>query len=202
MKNKTNGKDNKKTQILTNQLIDLDNDGHKSKPLHFFIQPNIGLDSDVRLSIVKLLNISLANESVLTQMTRNARWNMSGTGFFDLYILFDTQYKQLNEISEKIAERVRMLGGTSIGSFTEFLSHSQLEEQPTIIPDSLHLLAGHETIIRFLRESIRKCNEEFEDEGTVELLVGQMTLHEKMAWMLRAYSENLMINIESQKPTQ
>ncbi len=201
MKNKSKEKDDNKTQILIKHLTDLDNDGHKSKPLHFFIQPNIGLDGDVRHNIADLLNVCLANVAVLTQKTRNARWNMSGAGFFDLYILFDTQYKQLNEISEKIAERVRMLGGTSIGSFAEFLSHSQVEEHPLIIPDSLHLLADHEIIIRFLRESIRKCTEEFEDEGTVELLVGQMTLHEKMAWMLRAYSENLSGNVEEQKLT-
>lgn len=198
MKNKNKGKNDQKTQILTNQLNELDNDGHKPEPLHFFIQPNIGLDSDVRKNIVELLNQSLADEEVLTQKTRNARWNMSGAGFFDLYILFDTQYKQLNEIIEKIAERVRMLGGISIGSFAEFLSHTQLDEQATTIPDSLHLLAGHEAIIRSLRDSVRKCNEEFEDEGTVELLVGQMTLHEKMAWMLRAYSQNLSVNNEGQ----
>ena len=41
--------------------------------------------------------------------------------------------------------------------------------------------------IRFLREDARKCTEEYEDEGTFELLVSVMRLHEKMAWMLRSY---------------
>ncbi len=165
------------------------NDGHTPKLLGL-IQPNIGLDSDVRQPVVNILNVTLSNEAVLTQKTRSAHWNISGTRFFERYILFDTQYKQLNDISDKIAERVRMLGGQAFGTFNEFLAHTQLDEQPTEIPDFLHLLADHEMIVRFLREDAKKCAEEFEDEGTVELLISVMTLHEKMAWMLRSYIEN------------
>ena len=164
-----------------------------------FIQPNIGLEIDVRQPVIEILNASLANEAVLTQKTRGAHWNVSGTSFFELHILFETQYKQLNEISDKIAERVRMLGGITIASFQEFIKHTRISEHSTEIPDNLHLLADHETIIRFLRDDIRKCSEEYEDEGTVELLVGVMSLHEKMAWMLRAYIENESVNGKSQK---
>jgi starvation-inducible DNA-binding protein len=188
-----------KSQILAKQIISLDNDGHKSKPLHILIQPNIGLENEVRQPIVEILNHCLANESVLSQKTRSAHWNASGSGFFELHILFETQYKQLDEIADKIAERARILGGVAIASFKEFLAHARLEEQSSKPPDILHLLADHETVIRFLREDIRKCNEEYEDEGTVELLVGVMSLHEKMAWMLRSYIENEPVNGESQK---
>jgi starvation-inducible DNA-binding protein len=165
------------------------NDGHNPKLLGL-IQPNIGLDSDVRRLVVAILNNSLANEAVLTQKTRNAHWNISGAGFFDRHIVFDTQYKQLNDISDKIAERVRMLGGLAIGTFEEFLSYTRLHEQPETVADFLHLLADHETIIRVLREDSKKCTEEYEDEGTSDLLVSVMRLHEKMAWMLRSYIEN------------
>ena len=150
-------------------------------------QPNIGLASDVRLPVVDMLNISLANESVLSQKTRSAHWNGSGPGFFELHIFFESQYKQLNEIVDKIAERTRMLGGIALGSFQEFLEHTQIKNRPDFVPDALHLLADHETIIRSLREDIRKCSEDYEDDATVELLVGVMSLHEKMAWMLRSY---------------
>ncbi|MDX9850447.1 MAG: DNA starvation/stationary phase protection protein [Anaerolineaceae bacterium] len=195
----------KQNNVLNTKPLDIDlpvveqrNDGlHPQKKI--FIQPNIGLESDVRIPVIEILNASLANEAVLTQKTRGAHWNVSGTGFFELHILFETQYKQLNEISDKIAGRVRMLGGITIASFEEFLKHTRILEHSSEIPDYLHLLADHETIIRFLRDDIRKCNEEYEDEGTVELLVGVMSLHEKMAWMLRAYIENESDNIVSQK---
>ena len=165
-----------------------------------FIQPNIGLGIDVRKPVVEILNASLANEAVLTQKTRNAHWNVSGKDFFELHILFETQYKQLNEISDKLADRVRMLGGVAIAGFGEFLKHAQIKElSSTEIPDNIHLLADHESVIRIMREDIRKCNEEYEDEGTVDLLVGVMSLHEKIAWMLRAYIENGPTNGNGQK---
>ena len=174
------------------------NNGHHPELL-VLIQPNIGLDSDVRHSVVEILNTTLANEAVLTVKTRNAHWNVSGAGFFELYILFDSQYEQLNDISDEIAERVRMLGGIAIGSLQEFLNTTRVEEQPGVVPDILRLVADHEACIRFLREDARKCTEEYEDEGTFELLVGVMRLHEKMAWMLRTYIENEPVHGESQK---
>ena len=173
------------------------NDGHNPK-LQVLIQPNIGLDNDIRHSIVEILNHILANEAVLTQKTRSAHWNVTGTGFIELCILFDSQYKQLNEISEEIAERVRILGGIAIGTLQEFIQYTRIEEQTGFIPNILRLLADHETSIRLLREDGKKCTEEYEDEGTFDLLVGIMRLHEKMAWMLRSYIENEPIYIGKQ----
>ena len=176
------------------------NDGHNPKlQLQILIQPNIGLDSDVRHSVVKILNTTLANEAVLTVKTRSAHWNVSGAGFFELYILFDSQYEQLNDISDEIAERARMQGWIAICSLQEFIYHSRVEEQPGVVPDILRLIADHEACIRFLREDAKKCTEEYEDEGTFELLVSVMRLHEKMAWMLRSYIENEPVYGESQK---
>jgi starvation-inducible DNA-binding protein len=163
-----------------------DIDGH---PLHqqTLIEPNIGLESDVRNPVAVILNSRLADEAVLSQKTRSAHWNVSGKGFFELHILFETQYKQLNEIADKVAERTRILGGFAIASFEEYLANTRLVESINEVPDILHLLADHEMVIRLLREDVRKCTEDYEDEGTVELLVSLMSLHEKMAWMLRSY---------------
>ena len=133
-------------------------DGYNTK-LQMLIQPNIGLDSDSRHSIVEILNHTLANEAVLTQKTRSAHWNMSGAGFFELNALFDSQYEQLNTILDEIAFRSRMLGGIAIGSLQEFVQYTLIEEQPGVIPDILRLVADHEACIRFLREDSKKCAE-------------------------------------------
>lgn len=169
------------------------NDGHNPR-LPVLIQPNIGLDSDVRHSIVNVLNLTLADEVILTTKTRCAQWNVRGVDFFAIHTLFETQYELLNHCSDEIGERVRMLGGFAIGSLEEFLHHTRLDEQPGNVPDILHLLADHETSIRFLRQDARKCSEEYEDEGTFELLVSLMRRHEKMAWMLRSYLEAESLN--------
>ena len=153
------------------------------------IHPNIGLDGDARRAVVELLNTTLANEAVLTAKTRRAHWNVSGAGFFDLYTLFASQYERLNDISNEIAERVRMLGGVAIGSLQEFIKYTRMEEQTGNDPDVLDLLTGHEAVIRFLREDAKKCSEAYEDEGTRDFLVGILCQHEKMAWILRSHLE-------------
>jgi starvation-inducible DNA-binding protein len=177
---------------------------HNRKPDHIillkaFIQPNIGLDSDVRRAVVEILNNTLANETVLAVKTRNAHWNVCGVSFFEQYILFDSQYDQLNSISNEIAERARMLGGIAIGSLQEYLKISRLEEQPGDFPTILRLVADHETSIRFLREDARKCTEEYQDEGTFDLLISVMRLHEKMAWILRSFIDHDPVYDENQK---
>ena len=188
MENTKNDGNDLKTQIFVKPIRGSDNNDHDDEQILIF-QPNIGLSFDVRHPVIEILNINLANEAVLSQKTRSTHWNRSGIGFLEMYILLESQYKQLNEIVDKIAERTRMMGGIALGSFEEILEQTQIKERLDYIPDVLHLLADHETIIRSMREDIRKCSEDYEDEGTVELLVGVMSLHEKMAWMLRSYIE-------------
>ncbi len=164
------------------------NDGHKMK-LMVPIQPNIGLDGNARQSVADILNITLADEAVLKTKTRSAHWNVRGADFFKLHTLFETQYDQLNDISDEIAERAAMLGGYTICSLQEFLDHTRLEEYPGDVPDILRLLADHEAVIRNLRGDAAKCKDDYEDEGTFDMLVGVIRLHERMAWMLRSSLE-------------
>ncbi len=170
------------------------NDGFKTE-MPVALQPNLGLEGSTRLSVVGLLNIILADEALLTIKTRSAHWNIHGGDFNELHTLFDVQYMRLNAISDEIAERVRMLGGFAIGSLQEFLDHTRLEEQPGEQPGGtscvIHLLADQESTIRFLREDANACSDEYEDESTSDLLVGVIRIHEKMAWMLRSYTEIL-----------
>jgi starvation-inducible DNA-binding protein len=160
-------------------------------------QPNIGLESDVRHSIVELLNKTLANEAVLSLKTRNAHWNATGSGFFEQHILFNSQYEHLNNLSNEIVERIRILGGIVIGSLQEFIDYTRLEDKPGVTPDALHLLADHEAVIRFLREDSKTCSEEYKDEVIHNFLVDILFQHEKMAWMLRSYIEPALTGDEN-----
>jgi starvation-inducible DNA-binding protein len=169
------------------------NDGHNAKE-QVLIQPNIGLDGASRQAVVELLNITLADEVVLKTKTHGAHWNVRGPEFFQLHTLFETQYNLLNDISDELAECASMLGGYTIGSLQEFLDHTRLEEYPGDVPDILHLLADHETVIRDLRRDATKCKEEYEDEGTFDLLVSVIRRHERMAWMLRSSLETEQIH--------
>jgi len=157
--------------------------GHKQVKVTF--QPNIGLDASVRQSVIDILNLLLADEAVLSFKTHKAGGNPNGTDAPDLNSLFDEQYKQLNEVSKEIVERVQIMGGMQVRGFDELCERARLGVDPNAYPGPLNILADQEAFIRFLREDAQKCSDLFEDQGTFALLIHILRIHEKMAWVLR-----------------
>ncbi len=154
---------------------------------------NIGLSDRNQKGAVKILNRLLSDEYVLYTKTRNYHWNVTGPDFSELHKFFETQYEELDDIIDEVAERARSLGENSLGTLKEFLEHSKLKESPSHYPKAgkmiANLLHDHEALIRNLREDLRTCDEKLNDMGTSDFLTGLMERHEKMAWMLRAYLE-------------
>jgi starvation-inducible DNA-binding protein len=157
------------------------------------MSPNIGLLEEQREGVVAILSTLLADEYLLYTKTRNYHWNVVGPQFNDLHKFFEAQYNELNEIVDDVAERGRVLGGHALGTMTEFLKYTRLEEQAGYYPDArdmiADLLADHEALIRYLRGDLETCAERYHDAGTNDFLTGLMEQHEKMAWMLRAFLE-------------
>jgi starvation-inducible DNA-binding protein len=153
---------------------------------------NISLSDKARKLSIDTLTATLANTFVLYTKTRKFHWNVTGMHFKALHELFEEQYELLDESMDETAERVRMLGGISIGTTSEMAQHSALKEHPGVNPDDAgmvrELLADHETIIGALRDAIEKTTEAG-DAGTADFLTGLLESHEKMAWFLRAHLE-------------
>jgi starvation-inducible DNA-binding protein len=170
-------------QILTENHPTIDN-------LRILAKSDIRLEKDINDLVVKTLNDSLADETVLTQKIRSAYWNNCGSGFDNIHNLFFSQFEQLNVIVDDIVTRVRRLGGIPISSFEEFLKASRLKEQSGKIPDAKNILADHEEIIHFLYDNATRCSEEFEDEVTRGFLLDIVEQHEKMISILRFYIED------------
>ncbi len=151
-------------------------------------QVAIGLNEDQRSALAEILNTLLADETLLYVSTRSCHWNVTGMHFHHLHQLFQEQYEQLAEMIDEIAERIRALDATAMGTLQEYLLASRLEEcRP---PErSVEMIAGllqkHEAIVRNLRGDLQQA-EELGDMGTSDFLTGLMERHEKLAWMLRA----------------
>src|SRR5574341_1609995 len=148
------------------------------------MKANIGISEANQKGVVEILNIVLSDEYVLYTKTRNYHWNILGPQFNDLHKFFETQYENLNEIIDDVAERARSLDGMSLGTLAEFLKHTRLKEYPGQSPDAhemlLNLLSDHEAIIRYLRVDLEKCVDKYHDIGTNDYLTGLMEKHEKM----------------------
>ena len=155
------------------------------------MKPNIGMSDPDRQSVVKILDTCLADEYVLYTKTRNYHWNVVGPQFNDLHKFFESQYEELDDIVDEVAERGRALGGKAAGTLAEFSQQTRLKEQPGQHPDAhtmiANLLADHEAVIQSLRADLVTVMDKHGDAGTNDFLTGLMEKHEKMAWMLRAF---------------
>ena len=157
------------------------------------MKSNIGLSDKQREGVVQILAALLADEYVLYTKTRNCHWNVVGPQFNDLHKFFESQYNDLNEVVDEVAERGRSLGGSAIGTLTEFLTLARLKEQAKHYPAAREMITGllhdHEAIIRSLRVDLETTADRYHDAGTSDFLTGLMERHEKMAWMLRSFLE-------------
>ena len=155
------------------------------------MKTQIGIRPEDLVQVADVLNKLLSDEHVLYIKTRNAHWNVVGPDFAAQHKFFESQYSELEEIIDQVAERIRAIGHYTVGSMEDFLKLTQLNEKSVESNDSLSfikdLLNDHESVIIELRENIHRFANDYHDMGTSDFITGLMETHEKMAWMLRAH---------------
>ena len=154
---------------------------------------DIGIEAADREKIVKGLSAFLADSYLLYLMTHNFHWNVTGPMFNTLHVMFMTQYTELWNAVDPIAERVRALGFPASGSFADYRQLSSLPDAPSTPPKAKEmirtLVAGHEAVARTAR-SLYPLVQDASDEPTADLLTQRLDVHEKAAWMLRSLLED------------
>ncbi len=155
------------------------------------MKPNIGISDKNLQSISALLSSVLSDAVLIYTKTRKFHWNVKGESFMEIHKLFESQYTQLEEAIDEIAERISKLGSPVIGTMKEFLSLTSLKEAVGKYPARMdmikELLNDHETVIKALRKGIEDCDKKYSDAGTADFLTGLMKQHETIAWTLRRY---------------
>ncbi len=139
-------------------------------------------------SVTDGLKKVLADSYSLALKTQNYHWNVEGTRFRELHLMFQEQYNELAAAIDEVAERIRALGEKSPGSFAEFGKLSVMKEGHSNYDENQmvkDLWQSHQTIGATLKKA-HAAAEKAEDEPTVDLLVGRMAVHEKTAWMLKS----------------
>lgn len=154
-----------------------------------YMRANLGIPETHLQAVSEELNKLLADEVILYCKARNYHWNVEGANFHEMHLFYEDQFRQLDEIADQIAERIRMLGHYTEGRLTDYLKLTSLPESTYINAqnDQLkNLLAAHETIINNLRRLIPLFAEKHKDIGSSDFATQLLGKHEKMAWMIRA----------------
>jgi starvation-inducible DNA-binding protein len=138
--------------------------------------PN-GLSEKVCQESVMRLNQILADTMTLRDMYKKHHWQVAGTTFYQLHLLFDKHYEEQSTLVDQIAERIQLLGGLSYAMAADVAENTNIPRPPKgreEVPVQIsRLLTGHEIILLDARASAKKAAE-MGDDGTNDLLVSNV----------------------------
>jgi starvation-inducible DNA-binding protein len=150
-----------------------------------------GISLKDRTQIARGLAKLLADTYTLYLMTHNFHWNVVGPMFNTLHNMFMTQYTELWNAIDPIAERIRALGFPAPGTYAEYARLSTVKEVAGV-PKAEEMVAllirGHDTVARTAR-ALLPAADAANDQPTLDLITQRLDIHEKTAWMLRSLLE-------------
>lgn len=130
----------------------------------------------------------LADTYSLLTKTQNYHWNVEGTNFSSLHVLFEGQYNELFAAVDVVAERIRALGEKAPGSPSEFKKLSTISEGNSELDANgmlKDLYSSNQTTLATLKKALAAA-EKASDVSTADLLTQRITAHDKASWMLKS----------------
>lgn len=161
---------------------------HEIQPYGHLVRMSIALAAGVCKESVDNLNQLLADTMTLRDLYKKHHWQVAGPTFYQLHLLFDKHYGEQNDLVDKIAERIQLLGGVSVAMAHDVAETTLIprppkgrEEVPVQISRLLH---AHEIVLKEARTMARRAAEAG-DDGTNDLIVSDVIrANELQVWFV------------------
>jgi starvation-inducible DNA-binding protein len=146
------------------------------------------VDPEQRRQTADAVGNLLADAYRLMVNTQGLHWNVEGPLFYSVHKLTETQYEDLFDAVDDLAERVRQLGMPAPQSFKEFYDRSIIDD----LPADANLQAKIERLVADYERAVARATlvvrhaEACGDIKTADLLTDRVGAYEENAWMLRA----------------
>ena len=139
------------------------------------------------MQVVKALEQILADSYALYFKTQNYHWNVEGAEFRSLHLLFEGQYEDLAESLDELAERIRTLGAKvpALSSLIKLASISEPNPNASSNEMLKSLTKDEDIIIDILYKGL-KVAQAAGDEGTADMIIERIKVHEKNRWFLKS----------------
>lgn len=137
---------------------------------------------------VKQLKRVLADTFVLYMKTYVVHWNYTGENFFSIHKLTETQYGELAEAIDEIAERIRAIGTEAPLSLSDILSTADLKEMrddSDPVAALRELADGHRLLAKRAKEAA-DVTADTGDDFSNDMMIGRIGAHDKASWMLQS----------------
>src|SRR5579864_8403220 len=159
----------------------------------------LDLEEPVRLEMTEQLNQLLADTMTIRDLYKKSHWQVAGPTFYQLHLLYDKHYEEQDEIVDKIAERIHLLGGVSLAMAADIAETTRIERPPRgreEVPVQIsRLLDAHQIIIGHCRKLAKRA-QTIGDEGTNDLVVSDvLRTNELQQWFLNEHLVNVPLVI-------
>jgi starvation-inducible DNA-binding protein len=156
-------------------------------------ETRIDISESAREELVKLLNARLADTFDLYSQLKQAHWNVKGSDFIQLHLLYDTVAEGVLGFVDEIAERAAALGGLATGTVRMAAEASTLDEYPldaTSGPDTVDVVADRLAAYgAAVREAIDTADSELGDMDTSDLFTEISRAIDKHLWFVEAHHQ-------------
>lgn len=154
----------------------------------------IALDASVRDVSVQNLNQLLVDTMTLRDLYKKHHWQVGGSTFYQLHLLFDKHFDEQSELVDSLAERIQSLGGVSIAMSHDVAEMTLIPRAPRDreeVPVQIStLLRAHEIVLLEARAMARQAADAG-DDGTNDLLVSEVIrTNERQVWFVAQHGVN------------
>ena len=144
-----------------------------------------------KTELIERIKVLLASAFSLSLKAHNYHWNVTGPNFGEYHEFCGEFYTATNASVDMYAEHIRMLGVFTPGSLKRFSELSLISDE-IAVPSSkfmfVRLAADNKLLISELI-AVADMAEKMEERGLLTTLENQLQYHEKIQWMLTAYTE-------------
>jgi starvation-inducible DNA-binding protein len=193
---------------MTKQMLDADTllkratpitgqEAVEIQPFGHLVRMPIALADRVCQESVTNLNQLLVDTMTLRDLYKKHHWQIAGPTFYQLHLLFDKHYNELNDLVDSIAERVQLLGGVSVAMAHDVAETTLIprvpkgrEEVPVQVSRLLH---AHEIVLKEARAMARRAADAG-DDGTNDLMVSEVIRrNELQVWFVAQHVVNVPV---------
>jgi starvation-inducible DNA-binding protein len=165
------------------------------------VEPLLPLDLEepVRLEMTEQLNQLLADTITLRDLYKKSHWQVAGPTFYQLHLLYDKHYEEQDDLVDKIAERIQLLGGISLAMAHDIAETTRIERPPRgreEVPVQIsRLLDAHQIIIGNCRKLAKRAST-IGDDGTNDLVISDvLRTNELQVWFISEHLANVPLVI-------
>jgi starvation-inducible DNA-binding protein len=155
-------------------------------------ETRIDIAEGTREKVIELLNARLADTFDLYSQLKQAHWNVKGSGFYQLHLLYDQIAEDVFPYVDEIAERATQLGGLALGTARMAASSSSLDEYPLDAIEGMETVTAVADRLSAYAAAVRSAIDrtaELGDQSTSDLFTEISRTVDKYLWFVEAHQQ-------------